>query len=183
MKEQIRSFIVSLKHRPDKIKLAVLLGAAGLFLILLSELIPDWNEPEDSTVEAVSNDTDETEAFRLSTEHQLRDLLESIEGVGSCEVMLTVEGTTEYVYAENISRYTDSSPDRQSDKCDNDIVIVEHGGDKQALIKKVIHPRISGVVVVCDGGGDIKVNERVLKAVSTALNISSSRVCVENKRK
>ena len=97
--------------------------------------------------------------------------------------MLTVEGTTEYVYAENISRYTDTSPDRQSDKADTDIVTVEQNGDKQALIKKVIRPRISGVMVVCDGGGDISVNERVLRAVSTALNISSGRVCVENKQK
>lgn len=183
MKEQIKTFLDSLKHRQDKVRIAVILGAAGMLMILLSELLPD----KENNITLSSGDsiaeTDETESFRKSTEAQLKELLEQIDGVGNCEVMLTVEGTTEYVYAENISRYTDTAPDRQSDKADTDIVIVEQNGDKQALIKKVIRPRISGVMIVCDGGGDISVNERVLRAVSTALNISSGRVCVENKRK
>ena len=183
MKEQIKTFLDSLKHRQDKVRIAVILGAAGMLMILLSELLPDKeNNITPSSDESIA-ETDETESFRKSTEAQLKELLEQIDGVGNCDVMLTVEGTTEYVYAENISRYTDTSPDRQSDKADTDIVTVEQNGDKQALIKKVIRPRISGVMVVCDGGGDISVNERVLRAVSTALNISSGRVCVENKQK
>ena len=116
-------------------------------------------------------------------EAELKMLLEQIDGVGSCEVMVSVEGTTEYVYAENISRYTDEADDRKSDKLDEDIVIIENGSDKQALVRRVIRPQISGVVVVCEGGGDIRVNERVLKAVSTALNISSGRVCVETRKR
>ena len=183
MKEQIKAYFNSLLNKTDKIRLAVIFGAAGMLLIFISELIPEKHDTAVTAEEETSFGSDETESFRLATEAQLRGLLEKIEGVGSCEVMVTVEGTTEYVYAENISRYTDSSPERCNEKCDNDVVIVGNGADKQALVRKIIRPRISGVVVVCEGGGDTKVNERVLKAVSTALNISSNRVCVENKTK
>ena len=51
------------------------------------------------------------------------------------------------------------------------------------LVKKIIRPKISGVVVVCGGGGDITLKERVIKAVSAALDISYARICVEGKSK
>jgi len=39
-------------------------------------------------------------------------------------------------------------------------------------------PRVNGVTVVCDGGGDPVVVERITKAVTTALAITSTHVCV-----
>ena len=64
----------------------------------------------------------------------------------------------------------------------NEIVITDNDGKKEALVRKIIKPQICGVVIVCEGGGDIKVNERVLKAVSTVLGISSSKICVEGRK-
>ncbi len=68
----------------------------------------------------------------------------------------------------------------------NEIVITDNDGKKEALVRKIIKPQICGVVIVCEGGGDIKVNERVLKAVSTVLGISRtvrSALRAENNRK
>lgn len=180
--EQLKLLINKLKNSPNKIRIAMVMGIAGMILIMISEIIPDKKrtpEPESKS----ETTSDEADTFRKSTENELRSLLEKIEGVGECEVMVSVEGTTEYVYAQNISRYTDEDADRKSDKLDENIVIIENSSGRQALVRRVIRPQISGVVVVCEGGGDIRVNERVLKAVSTALNISSGRVCVESKSK
>lgn len=183
MKEWILKLLSKFKDSPNKLRLAVILGAAGMLLILVSEIVPDKEEnlTEPQTVQ--TDDEDDTELFKRKTEQELKEMLEQIAGVGSCEVMVTVEGTTEYVYAENVSRSTDENADRKSDRLDENIVLIEKGGEKQALIKRVIKPQISGVMIVCEGGGDTRVNERVLKAVSTALNISSNRVCVEMKRR
>ena len=41
-----------------------------------------------------------------------------------------------------------------------------------------VQPVVKGVVVVCDGGDDPVVQQRVIDAVTTALDITSVRVCV-----
>ncbi|MBQ8965246.1 MAG: stage III sporulation protein AG [Ruminococcus sp.] len=180
MTEQMKKYLSKLKNSPNKLRLAVILGSVGILLIMLSEMLPA-KRSADTSAETKAEDNDKSESFREDTERELKALLEQIDGVGECEVMLSVEGTTEYVYAENISRYTDENADRKSDKLDENVVLVDADGSKQALVRKIIRPQVSGVVVVCDGGGNIKVNERVLRTVSTALNISSSRVYVEAK--
>ncbi len=166
-----------------KIRLAVVIGIVGVILIMLSELMPEKSADSVASETAETSSGDESELYKLKVQRELEKLLEQIEGVGDCEVMVTVEGTTEYVYAENVSRSADNDSGRQSNKLDTAIAYSEQNGQKQALVKKVIKPKINGVVIVCSGGGDIKVNERVLKAVSTALDISSGRICVEEKRK
>ena len=60
--------------------------------------------------------------------------------------------------------------------------MTEDNGKKEALVKKTLEPKISGAVVVCEGGDNIQISEKVIRAVSTALGISSSKVCVEDKK-
>ncbi|SEK25687.1 stage III sporulation protein AG [Ruminococcus albus] len=179
MKKLIQQLADRLRNSPNRLKIAVVLGAAGMLMIMLSEFIPDnKDKPEKGVAQTKTSDSNN---FRKRTENELKELLEQIEGVGECEVMISLESSTEYVYAENISRFTEDNTDRRSEKLDEDIVITENGGTRQPLIRKVIDPQIGGVVIVCEGGGNISINERVQKAVSTALNISSTRVCVEAK--
>lgn len=179
MKIQLQQLADRFRQSPNRLKIAVVLGAAGMLMIMLSELVPESKDkPEKAMSQTETTDSDD---FRKRTERELKALLEQIEDVGDCEVMISLESSTEYIYAENISRFTEDNADRRSEKLDEDIVITENGGTRQPLIRKVIDPQIGGVVIVCEGGGDISINERVQKAVSTALNISSTRVCVEAK--
>lgn len=169
--------------KQHRIKLVAVLGIIGILLIMLSEFIPENSKEQTASEESKSTavSDDETEAYKNQIQQELKSLLEQIDGVGECDVMVTVEGTTEYVYAENVSKYTDSDSDRTSDKYENNIVFTEKDGEKTALVKKIIKPKINGIVVVCEGGGNIKISERVLKAVATALDISSGKICVETK--
>ena len=161
-----------------RIKAAVIIGAAGMLMIMLSEFIPENNdESQDKDITIIKSD--ENDDFRKQTERELKKLLEQIDGVGKCEVMISLESSTEYIYAENISRSSDVNADRRNEKTDEEIVITECNGERKPLVRKIIDPQIGGVVIVCEGGGDISINERVQKTVSTALNISSTRVCVE----
>lgn len=176
-----RDFFKRLLSKDNRMRLIAAMGIIGIILIMLSEMIPQAEDKKAPAKEDQSVSGDDTELFRKQTEKELKALLEQINGVGECSVMVTVEGTTEYVYAENISRDTDNDTDRTSDRYENDIVFTEKDGEKQALVKKIIKPKINGVVVVCKGGGNIRISERVIKAVSTALDLSSGSICVEEK--
>lgn len=166
----------------NKTKLLIIIGIAGMILILLSELIPGKDtKTQTRENQSTATEDNETDLYKQQIQNELTELLKKIKGVGDCKVMVTIEGTTEYVYAENISRYNDTDNERTSDKYENNIVFTEKDGEKQALVRKIIKPKINGVLIVCEGGGNIQVNERVIKAVSTALDLSSSKICVEEK--
>ena len=94
---------------------------------------------------------------------------------------MTIEGTIEYVYAEELDTDNDKDGEKTSEKYQSKIVMNEKNGDKEALVKKIIKPQISGVIIVCQGGGNSSIKERVIKAASTALNLPSGRICVEQK--
>lgn len=163
-----------------KTKLFVLLGLAGILLIFLSSFFETDNENKNSSVKPAEPDivSEDTNSYKKQLEKELTDMLRSISGVGDVRVMVTIEGTTEYVYAEEITQDSDTSSEKTSESHENHVVIIENNGNKEALVKKIIKPQVSGVVVVCGGGDNVYVKEQVYSAVSTVLNISTSRICV-----
>lgn len=83
----------SLLEKQNRTKLAVVLGAAAMILLLLSELLPT------NAVKApVLAPADET-AYREQLEKQLQELIEQIDGAGTTTVMITLESGEETVYA------------------------------------------------------------------------------------
>lgn len=98
---------------------------------------------------------------------KLEEIISKIEGAGKVSVMLTIDGSSTIQYAADVDK---SELDTKSKT-----VII---GNKEAVIRKVELPRVTGVLVVCTGGDSPIVKERVINAVSTVLNISSSKVYV-----
>lgn len=175
LKKKIKDFCV----KQNRTKLIVILGICGIVMIMLSEIIPTDNDKK--TEVSISKDpvTEDTYEYKKQIETELSQILGEIKGVGEIQVMVTIEGTTEYVYAEELDTDTDKDGDKTSEQYKNQIVMKEENGKKDALVRKIIKPQISGVVIVCQGGGDASLNERVLRAASTALNLPSSKICVE----
>ena len=58
------------------------------------------------------------------------------------------------------------------------VIIVDTENGRQGLLVTEIQPTVKGVVVVCRGGDQPIVQERIVSTITTALNISSKRVCV-----
>jgi stage III sporulation protein AG len=182
MLNDIKKKMKHLAASGNRTRFIFVIGIAGIVLIALSGINTSGKSSEKQGSAAMQSvDTDDAERFKEMIKGELEDILKKIDGVGECSVMLSVEGTNEYVFAENTDRAQDTDSNGSSDKFSNEIVIIDGEGGRQALVKKVIRPKISGVVVVCRGGGDITVKERVIKAVSAALGLPYGRICVEGK--
>lgn len=162
-----------------KTGLIVAIGMIGILFIFLSELIPSGQSSPDAASSTSENDI---YTFKENTEKELEKMLSDIKGVGDVSVMISVSGTVEYVYAEEVNMTDDANGDNKTQRSENKIVIIEENGEKKALVKKMLLPSIGGVVVVCEGGGNTSVNERVIKAVSAALNVPTNKICVECKK-
>lgn len=156
-----------------------IIGVLGLMLIVFSEFIPKGKSDKSHDDSSSVLDAAYSNTFKSDIEKELKEIISKIDGVGEVSLMLTLDGTTEYVYAEDVDTQTDENSTGKSDKYKNEVIIVDSDGNETALVKKIIEPKVKGVVIVCTGGGNIEIKERVIKAVSSALNISTNNICVE----
>ena len=142
---------------------AAALGLVGMLLIPFSGGQSD--EPvQETTQENPWSD------YKCALESQPEDILSAIDGVGEVRVMITLDSSEEYVYARSSSK--------NNDKEDEEYVIVKNGSQEEALVESIKTPSVTGVVVVCEGGGSSKVCEKVYMAVRAALNISAGSIYV-----
>ena len=162
------SKIKELAKKPFFLKAAVAAGLLMIILILVSDFKGEEKESPDKVVKDINFTA--AELYADETEKRLCETLTEIEGVGKAKVMLTVTSTEEYVYAESVKS--------GASQTENSYVIIDKGSQKEALVKKINNPAISGVVIVCEGGDDPKVCERIYNAVSTALNIPTNKIYV-----
>ena len=161
-----------------KEKIVVALGIAGMILIFLSG-IP---MPEKAKTTAEMS----TAQYVAALQKQMEATLGAIEGVGKIKVMVTVEGSTQYVYAQDEKSsldeeesYNDQKLERLQKKQDiESMYIFVDGSNRQAQKIQEIEPQVKGVVVVCQGAGSSVVKMRVTEAVTTLLAIDSNQVCV-----
>ena len=94
MWKQLLEFLRQKLKGENGVRLVVFLGIAGLVLILLSGFLPDKAKPssraETSRTETTASDLS-MEQYCRQTEQQLVSILEQVEGVGTCQVMLTAD--------------------------------------------------------------------------------------------
>lgn len=157
----------------------VIVGIAAMVLMAVSEYLP-------TKTTAKTDASWDTNAYTKTLETQLTDIVEHIDGAGKCRVMVTLENGVEYVYANEKSATSNRTEDVSDtsekttvrDDNESSYVIVNSSDGKHGLLVTEIQPTVRGVVVVCEGGDDERVRERILKTVATVLNVTSSRVCI-----
>ena len=164
MKNKLFLRLKDLVQKENRARLAVLLGAAAMLFLLLSELFTSSAQP------AAASAADEG-AYRQQLEQQLSDLIAQVEGAGRTTVMITLESGEETIYAlDTLSGQTQQQQTH---------VLLDDG---TALAQTVCTPRVCGVAVVCEGGGDVRVAVRITELVGALLDVPSNRICVEQRR-
>jgi stage III sporulation protein AG len=152
-----------------KVKIIVAIGLIGIVLILASEMFEN-----DSSKQEVESDSISYEEYTAQLENRLTELISSIDGVGQCQVMITLENTTESVYATDIEIKNDDSSLNEK----NEYVIYDSDdGETPVLIKEYL-PKVQGVTVVCSGGDNTAVREKIIESVTSLFNISTNRISV-----
>ncbi len=161
-----------------KTALFVILGFAGIFLIFFSE-INIWSSDSQKEKNSEADDSSySSEEYCCRLENKVREIVEAIDGAGETRVMITLSETTEYIYATNDKDVRKNSSNSQDVNSQNDYVIMNYGNNDSGLLLKTIEPKIRGVAVVCEGGGNAKVQEQIYSAVGAVLNISTSRISI-----
>lgn len=158
-------------------------GLAGICLIFLSDILfggrGDTSGAKGQTVQ--KNTSISASVQELET--RLTEMLESVQGAGKVQVMITLESAGETVYArdEQSDTQTTDGTDGVTDRKESyksEHIIVDAADGKQPLVETCIEPEVKGVAVVCEGGDDITVIKRITDLVSVVLGLSTNRICV-----
>lgn len=167
MKETWQKFLQ--KHTGgQRLRWLFWLGLAGVLLIALSEWLPRDADRAEDTVTVTEQQVEQ------ALEQRIAALLSSVEGVGRCRVMVTLESGTQTVYAADTHLITEG----EMQTVDTSVLRVDTDAGPVGLKLTAIQPTVKGVAVVCDGGGNEAVCRRVTQVVTTAFHISERRVCV-----
>lgn len=148
-------------------RLVLIAGIAAIVLLFLSTLTPQ-SEPQ--TVQQYT--AEETAKLERELERRLTELLAEIDGVSSPQVMVTLDRTSERVFAEE-SKTRSGSGENSTES-----TLALSGSGKEAMETSVILPKVRGVAVVCGGAEDIVIREKVVNTAARVLDIKVSQVYV-----
>lgn len=168
MTQPNRGWLSRLHRLGDKkYRWLILLGLAGILLVGLSEWLTmgTTKTPTAPTAATIS-----AAALETALEERITNLLNQVQGVGDCRVMVTLEQGVQQVYATDSSHSSAGSSEQT-------LTVATDTGPVGLLLTEV-QPMVKGVAVVCDGGSDPAVCEQVTELIATVFNISSRRVCV-----
>ena len=166
-------------------KIIIIACVVGIALIFLSGYLKADNTAAKT---ASSQPVMTAEQYASQLENSLTDIVTRIQGAGTVKVLVTLERSTEYVYATEEKRSNQTTEDKSdgsttkneaNDSTETKYILVKDAdGAQKALAVTEVQPIIKGVVVVCDGGDNPAVQQNIISAVTTALDITSVRVCV-----
>ncbi len=155
------------KHLSRKRWLSVFAIILGCVLIFLSNKanFSTSNEKESTSDICVS----ELEA-QLST--QLSSFLEQMEGIDCVQVFLTLDCTTEQVYAVE-----------EDQNGAQKYVVLNQNGKSEALAKKEIYAKVRGIAVLCVGGDLPQNQEKIIGLLTSAFHIPAHKIFVAESKK
>lgn len=115
------------------------------------------------------------DAYIDNKEAELKALLEKVSGVGSVEVMITLEDDGEDIVLRDSSGEISSEADASRSSSSTSAV---EGSNGDPYVVRNVKPQIKGVVVACEGGGDPEVALKISEAVQALFGLPAHKIVV-----
>lgn len=172
--------IVSKYLKPfKKPKTVLIIGLVGIGLIFLSSLFSSG----ESKRENVKTGEMTAEEYKTILEEDIKETVTDITGSKNVSVVITLESGIKYSYADTREETLTEKKENEKESTDNEtksgyITVKTAEGGEQALLVTTQMPKVRGVAIVCDGGDNERIAEKIQNAVMSALNISSKKVYI-----
>jgi stage III sporulation protein AG len=177
----------------------LLIGCLGIGLLVINSFIglkqvepaadPAPQTAADAAAFAGRNPPADTafEMIEQPMEQRLKEILEKIVGVGTVDVLVTVDSTEEIVVEHNEKESSQST--EESDRSggrrhitsvtrDGQVVLYQVSGDQSPVVTKRLKPRIRGILIVAKGAEIPAVRSLIMDAVQRGFSVASNRISV-----
>ena len=142
-----------------KTKRGIIFLIIGLLIGLLLVLTDKTSTQKNSSS---SNTEYSPQDYTASLEIKLEELINQISGVSNTKVMITLKSSNEIIYAE------------ENSLSGNNTLVV----DGNPVYIKEYMPEIEGVAVVCNGGNNPIITEKITQLLCAVLGLYSTHVYV-----
>lgn len=132
--------------------------------------------------------TDTKTDYTKETEARLAGVLSNINGAGKVQVFLSFSDFGMSVVEKDVS-YTRNNEDRRGEDTQNTSVLntenseetiytTDESGNKVPFVNKITTPRVSGVLVVAQGGGNENIQKEMKEAIMALFGIEEHKIKV-----
>lgn len=129
--------------------------------------------------------------YEHSYETAIRDILQTIVGVGDSQVLVTIESTEETIVQSNTKESQQITTEKDTNGShrnitevtrSGEVVLYELSGNQTPIVLKRIKPKIRGVLVVAKGAENVTVKQMIIEAVSRGLDVPPHRISVQPRK-
>ena len=158
--------------------LLLFLSVVGVLLLLFGDRIPQLLTADQNggkAQEETPQQEDEVRQYASALTKEIEGLCASLQGVGEVRAAVSLQGGFTYLYATDSEKRHDAQGQQQSSQS---YLTVGSGASEHAVLVARIPPAISGIGIVCEGGGDAAVRAELIALLSAAYDVGSNRIYV-----
>ncbi len=175
MNEIINKYLKVLKNP----KTILIVGVAGLILILLSTAFSSNSKKKELEIDIEIT----AEEYKAILEEDIKKTVIDITGSKNVSVIITLESGIKYSYADTKEETVTEKQENENRISDSGvkegyITVKTSDGGEEALLVTTEMPKVRGVAIVCEGGDNEYICEKIQNAVMAALDITSKRVYI-----
>ena len=170
MNKKNTNFLSYMKNKRNTVVIVVLL-ILGILLIIL----PNSSD----NVKSSSNNEERLENYVIELENKISSLCSKIQGVSNVNVSIYLDSGFETVYAYNEHNKATSNGMNSEKK----YVTIGSGNDESMVCIVEKMPTISGVAIVCRGGGNPVIANQLINLISSAYNVPKNKIYVVEGKK
>ncbi|HHW25385.1 MAG TPA: hypothetical protein GXX22_08015 [Clostridiales bacterium] len=144
-----------------------MLGAlffVGVALIVISSVDYTLGRPKEEP--NPRTDIIDTSDYVERLEREVAALIEQIDGAGVAHVLIMLESDSEHVYAYN------------SKNGSREYFTVGSGSSEEPVLLRRMAPRLRGIAVVCSGGDNPVVQQKIISMLCALFDLPSTKVFV-----
>lgn len=156
----------------------ILLIAVFIVCLILYLKFSKSTDTSNSTVTSSTSNYQTTLEYSNILEQKLEEVLSQIKGAGNVKVMITLDGSPELVYANDVNEKTSNTQNGATTTSSSTPIIVDTKNGSSPLILTEKLPKVKGVIVVSTGAQDVSIKLDILNSVSTLLDISRDKINV-----
>ena len=147
---------------------------AIIFIVGVVLLMLPTGSKEDKQIK---KDEDAFLEYQENLEEDLEEIVSKIKGVGSVDVMVTLEDSGNTYFAKDESESSTKTDDETAKSKDLTHVLKGEGSSEEApLVTKKTYPLVSGVLICANGADNPQIKNNIIKAAQALLGVKSHRI-------